>query len=206
MKRCKLSSFINDGGVTLQPRLFDKEQLNLLLRCREAYEKVRRIPEHKEVDYGNRFEEIAKEFMIPHVPPKLKLVCRAKIRAHRLYTTDLALIKDSAFRDNDHIPAQSIHAVIEVRGFGIVARRGQIPQALERKGFYQISKMFPHIRGAYLAIKEREAKEPHHIDYVKETRDFLGDRAFILSEGDHNYERKPYRGEWKRFLDYVTSG
>lgn len=184
---------------------FDKEQLDLLRRCREAYEKIRRTPDHKEVDYGNRFEEIMREFMLPHVPPNLKLVSQAKIRAHRLYPIDLALIKDFAFNNNDHIPAQSVHAVIEVRGFGIIARRGQIPQALERKGFYQICKMFPNIRGAYLAIKEREAKKSHHINYVKETRDFLGDRAFILSEGDHNYERKPYLGEWKRFLDYVTS-
>jgi len=183
---------------------FDKEQLNLLRRCREAYGKVQQTPEHKEVDYGNRFEEIIKEFMLPHIPSSLKLVLRAKIRAHRLYTIDLTLIKDFAFNDKDHVPAQSVHAVIEVRGFGIVARRGEIPLALERKGFYQISKMFPKIRSAYLAIKEREAKEPHHINYVKETKDFLGDKAFILSEGDHSYERKPYRGEWKRFLDFVT--
>jgi len=183
---------------------FDKEQLDLLRRCREAYEMVHRTPEHKEVDYGNKFEEIVKEFMLPYIPYNLKIVSKAKIRAHRLYTIDLALIKDFAFNDNDHVQAQSVYAVIEVRGFGIVAKRGRIPLALERKGFYQISKMFPKIRSAYLAIKEGEAKEPHHINYVKETRDFLGDRAFILSEGDHNYEKKPYRGEWKRFLDYVT--
>jgi len=181
---------------------FDEEQLDLLRRLREAYEKVQQTPDHSRTDYGNIYQEIVRRFMLPHVPPNLKLVSKVKIRAQRLRNINLALIKDFAFDDKDRIPPQSVHTVIQVKGFG-TSGVGPIPdeirQKIEGMGFYQISKMFPHIRGAYLVIREREGI------YINAVRDFLGSRVFFLSEGDYNFERKPYLGEWKKFIDYVIS-
>jgi hypothetical protein len=179
------------------------EQIALLRACRKAYERIQQIPNHKPSDYGEQYEQIVRQFMSLHVPRDLKLVSKARIDG---YEIDLTLVKDSTFNDRNLIPPSAVHAIIEVKGFGaIISKREEASQWISKQGFHQILKEHPNIHGAYLAIRERVGGEKSHHKYIRETKDFLGSHAFILSEGDMNFEKRPYQGEWKRFLDYVVS-
>lgn len=182
---------------------YDSEQIALLKECRGAYNRIQRTLNHTRADYGEEYEGIVRKFMSIHVPAELKLVSKAKIEGHEI---DLALVKDFTFTDHSNVPACSAHSIIEVKGFGaVVSRKEETSQWIGKQGFHQILMEHPNIRGAYLTIRERVGGEKSHHKYIKETEDFLGSQAFILSEGDMSFEKKPYLGEWKRFLDHVMS-